>query len=252
MKLIYPTDENIARIADLWKNPKSKAALPDENGAEIEIDFAKKNPQGSSLYGIDFSKIKSGEELLDYMFGKLRSGNKENITLHDVEAAVFLLDSIYSTQLSRFDKIFQLSEHLYRLIKDEDLLEKIEHPKDLPAIVDSISKRSGSDRKNYSFATKFCSRLNPEEFPIYDRYVDMLLKKYRGKIEERTNKKLTSFDLRKYEVFLSVYEDFRQAFDLHKTYKEIDMFIWTYGKVYEKENKIQKKQKIARGGKPRL
>ena len=90
-----------------------------------------------------------------------------------------------------------------------------------PLLVSEIQKVSISDvEKNfYSFASKYCSHHNPNDYPIYDSYVDEVLRYFR-------NKKDLSFrndDLKDYDKFKSVILTFRDKFSLQKyNLKQID------------------------------
>ncbi len=88
------------------------------------------------------------------------------------------------------------------------------------------------DRRNYSFATKYCSHHRPELYPIYDRYVADVL----GELRRRTPGlfRFRGKDaLRDYATFCDAIDDFRKAYGLEAySYKDIDRYLWQLGKRY--------------------
>lgn len=87
-----------------------------------------------------------------------------------------------------------------------------------------------------SFASKYCSWINPTAFPIFDRYSKGMLY-YINKQNNYCNRKLTYADLRDYDNFCEIHEAFRKQFlredgSPRFSTKEIDMYLWLYGKKY--------------------
>lgn len=81
-----------------------------------------------------------------------------------------------------------------------------------PQVVDEIArltiKRNGAEekkRRNYSFATKYCSFHNPSSHPIYDSIVDKVLKTYQR--QDRFSSQPLG-DLKDYRRFKEVLEQF--------------------------------------------
>lgn len=82
----------------------------------------------------------------------------------------------------------------------------------------------------YSFASKFCSHHNPDAFPIYDYYVDKILKELRNQRKELSFK---NTDLTNYNTFVGVINQFRKVYGLEEySYKQIDMMLWQAGKEF--------------------
>ena len=104
-----------------------------------------------------------------------------------------------------------------------------------PGVVNQIANITISNKKKnfYSFATKYCNWHNKLKYPIYDSFVDKLLRRYRDKtnFEEFKNS-----DLKNYAKFLEVLHKFRTYFKLSDfDFKKIDNFLWMYGKeVFKK------------------
>lgn len=75
----------------------------------------------------------------------------------------------------------------------------------------------------YSFASKVFSFMYPNEYPIMDRYVVNMLKTY-------LNSGISSWG--DYQKYIEAYKRFKEKFNLNiLSYKEIDKFLWTYGKL---------------------
>lgn len=91
-----------------------------------------------------------------------------------------------------------------------------------------IKSRTGKELQFLSFATKYCSRHNTVDYPIYDYYVERLLTYFRDK------ERFSSFsvgDLRDYHVFKQTILAFKEAYSLHKfSVKQIDQYLWQLGK----------------------
>ena len=167
---------------------------------------------------------KPGDELLTDVFSGIR--NAEDPTLKQVQEAVIILNSLYNTNLQN---VITTS----RNIKDQlpALLGKISK-RDI-TVIDDITKinKQGEDaqfnRKIYSFATKFCSFINPS-YPIFDRFSSNLL----FMILNRYDEQFPLEDLGDYSVFCRKYEDFRSKYSLDNTdLKNTDTFLWMYGKI---------------------
>ncbi|MDE5836281.1 MAG: hypothetical protein K2H50_04675, partial [Paramuribaculum sp.] len=97
-------------------------------------------------------------------------------------------------------------------------------------LVEEIALVDG--RRNYSFATKYCSHHQPLLYPIFDRYVCDVLTELRrrnpGAFRFRNKKELTV-----YPTFRRAIDDFRQAYRLDNySYKDIDRYLWLLGKDF--------------------
>ena len=84
-----------------------------------------------------------------------------------------------------------------------------------------------SERRYYSFATKFCSWHNPEAYVIHDGNVNKCLWRYQKR------DKFSRFrrdDLYDYEQLTRIIGAFKDHYELHSfTSKEIDKFLWRIG-----------------------
>lgn len=239
-----PTTNRIKEFVALWEGKKNTERF------EVTINGAQANLCDGQMFGMDFRAIRKEEELLEAKFDILKKQSKDTLDEGFIIEIVRLLDSIYSTQL-KYPTIFAI--RLHKLLQAEnDLLEKIKSPKESQCFqeeakcVDEIARIKDPDSKwelnnAYSFATKFCNRINPSRFPIYDSYVDSLLWYYRFDIVDKNFRRK---ELKNYSKFIQVYNCYREAWHLDAglNYKQIDVFMWTYGKAIKKlqEGKTKK------------
>ena len=165
------------------------------------------------------------ETALDKLFFTLAP---TNTCIEDILLKVSTLNDFYSTNIF---SVFPVAKHILSLDIDERL-----HQGD-PTLVDAIKTVDG--RNHYSFATKYCSHHNPFEFPIYDSYVEKVLKHFRD------TDGFCSFankDLKHYKKFKQIILDFRIYYGLTQyTLKEIDQYIWQLGKEYFPKTYYSKK-----------
>lgn len=143
-----------------------------------------------------------------------------NIDIRDVLTKVSVLNSFYSTNI--YDEV-EMAKHIVSLNVDMRLMSG-----DL-TLVDDIALIPGKKRKEYSFATKYCSHHNNAKFPIYDSYVVKVLKEF-----NKTYKfsKFKEDDLKDYKRFNEVLVDFKHFFELNRySLKQIDQYIWLMGKT---------------------
>ena len=88
------------------------------------------------------------------------------------------------------------------------------------------------------FATKYCSHHNPLEYPIYDSYVDKVLRYFR---DTDGFCDFESDDLKQYDKFKQIVLAFRTYYHLEQyTLKEIDQYLWQLGKDYFPKNYSKK------------
>ena len=163
------------------------------------------------------------EKALEKLFGTLCRNNKD---MNDIIIKICALNTIYSTNIYEICKMGEVIKEsgVDQGLKDIDL-----------GLVDRISKKAkekiGSSA--YSFASKYCSHHAPEEYPIYDSYVDIILKYYRDHRKEEQKKPFIFENkaLNTYPSFCGVINDFMDSYDLHDFhYKQIDIFLWQEGK----------------------
>lgn len=165
----------------------------------------------------------SQEKAVDRVF-KDYSSNK---ILENILIKCSVLNDFYSTNIF---KIYPVAKHILELNIDERLKAGD------PSLVDEIAKiKLGSTEKNfYSFASKYCSHHNQLEFPIYDSYVQKVLKYYRN------SDRFFEFDdndLKVYSKFKNILIRFRSFYNLEMyNLKELDKYLWQFGKEYFPKN----------------
>ena len=163
------------------------------------------------------------------------------IDLKSVIIKCSVLNDFYSTNIF---KVFPVAKHIVEIPKIEDKLKSGD-----PSLVREIAKvKLGQEDKEkekylYSFASKFCSHHNEKAYPIYDSYVDAMLRYFRN----QKKLKFRNEDLKDYDKFKAILKEFRKTFRLEEySLKEIDKYLWQAGKAYmpkEYKPKSEKKEK---------
>ena len=147
-----------------------------------------------------------------------------NHNLEHVLLKVAAINSLYSTKIYALPPV---AENIVRLQIDAelergelDLVNKI-----------AIVKVGAKTRRNYSFATKYCSCHKPECYPIYDSLVAQLLCEYQKKDGFAGATDLKMEELRLYPGYRNVVDKFMAYYKLDTIgYMNVDKFLWLYGK----------------------
>ena len=93
----------------------------------------------------------------------------------------------------------------------------------------------------WSFASKYCSFCCPNSYPIMDRYSKGMLYRIAKQIEKDKHQQLggrtyTKKDMDDYKTFCEVHRAFRalinKTLGIEYTTKDIDKYLWYYGKKY--------------------
>lgn len=160
------------------------------------------------------------ENSLNKLFFDLIPENKE---IEDILIKSSTLNDFYSTNIF---SIFPVAKHIHDLNIDKRLKKG-----DL-TLVEDISNVKELNKIFYSFATKYCSHHNPKDFPIYDSYVDKVLRYFRKK-DKFTNFK--NEDLKDYIKFREILFEFAKYYNIEEySLKDLDRYLWQLGKVYFK------------------
>lgn len=97
-------------------------------------------------------------------------------------------------------------------------------------VIDIIADGKGKSNR-YSFATKFCSFVSSDLFPIFDSVSSTLLYAYLKDSGYNINRDYMGI----YRYYLEAYDTFIEEFHLQgKSYKEIDKYLWLYGTAISK------------------
>lgn len=157
---------------------------------------------------------------LNRLFFELAPENKD---IADILLKVTALNQFYSTNIF---SVYPVAEHIKALDIDMRLKAGDE------SLVDDIRivELNGKTKNFYSFASKYCSHHRPNAYPIYDSYVDEVLRYFRD------TDCFTSFrteELKNYKRFKEILMTFRAYYGLEQfSLKEIDKYLWQFGKEY--------------------
>lgn len=170
---------------------------------------------------------------------KLFSAFPENKKLEDILLKISVLNDMYSTNILG---TFKMTEHIQQLDIDERLKSGD------PELVNDIAqghgirtKKNNTELNFYSFATKYCNWHNQDLYAIYDSFVDKVLMAYKRQ-DKFSNFKQS--DLKMFPKFKKIINDFVTHYELTQyTLKEIDKFLWMYGKEKFPPNYSKKKQR---------
>jgi len=160
------------------------------------------------------------EDALNKLFFELCPENNDIVS---VLLKCSTLNDFYSTNIF---SIYPVAKHILSLNIDERL-----KAGDVTLVRDiQFIEISGKQRNFYSFATKYCSHHNPVDYPIYDSYVDAVLR-YFQKVDGFMN--FSQTDLKDYVGFKSILEGFQKRYKLEAfSLKQIDQYIWQLGKEF--------------------
>lgn len=186
-------------------------------------------------YQISWEKLDSyreQERALNRLFFDLIPENKD---IADILLKVATLNHFYSTNIF---SIYPVAKHIKDLNIDERLKAGDE------SLVDDIKAVDfdGTNKNLYSFASKYCSHHNPNIYPIYDSYVDRILRYYR---DTDCFSDFSTTELKNYKRFKAILLAFRAYYGLEQfSLKEIDKYLWQLGKEYfpKSNNKSQRKK----------
>ena len=170
------------------------------------------------------SKMLEQEYALSILFQHFYQNNN----LQNVLVKVSCLNDFYSTNIR---DTYSVAKVIYQLNIDTRLQNG-----DL-TLVDDIAaeteKKCKSARREYSFATKYCSFHRPDVYPIFDSRNEEILRYYRKDIS------IFPFTLRKsYKDYVKIINKYREIFGLECfSYKEIDRFNWIFCNLKNEETK---------------
>lgn len=170
------------------------------------------------------------EDALNKLFFELCPKNTDVI---DVLLKASTLNDFYSTNIF---SIYPVAKHICSLNIDSRL-----KAGDVTLVRDIQYVTIGVTLKNfYSFASKYCSHHNPLDYPIYDSYVDEVLRYFRNRDGFSD---FQDGDLKDYIRFKGILIDFRAFYGLDKyNLKQIDQYVWLLGKDYFPKNYGKKKR----------
>ncbi|MBU3220923.1 PD-(D/E)XK nuclease family protein [Clostridium algidicarnis] len=200
---------------------------------KMDIDVPKPSIEQVEIYLTKWDGLENyhlQEDALNKLFFELCPKNTDVI---DILLKASTLNDFYSTNIF---SIYPVAKHICAL--DIDLRLKAG---DVTLVGDIQYVTIGDTLKNfYSFASKYCSHNNPLDYPIYDSYVDEVLRYFRN------HDNFSDFqdgDLKDYVKFKGILIDFRTFYGLNKyNLKQIDQYVWLLGKDYFQKNYGKKKR----------
>lgn len=160
------------------------------------------------------------ENALNKLFMEVYPNNTD---INDILIKCSSLNDFYSTNIF---SIFPVAKHILELNIDERLKNKD------TSLVNDIAKLNinGKEKCFYSFATKYCSHHFPNDFPIYDSFVEKCLMYFKKK-DRFYN--FAKEDLKDYYKFKNILLQFKNYYNIDEfNLKDIDRYLWQLGKDY--------------------
>lgn len=162
----------------------------------------------------------------DQAITKLFKTFPTNTDFEDILLKISVLNDLYSTNIYG---TYAMAKHIQSLKIDSALKTGD------PLVVNKIalghgirSSKTNRELNFYSFATKYCNWHNLEHYAIYDRFVEKVLMTYK---KQDDFSDFTRTDLKVFPTFKRVIQDFITFYNLNRhNLKEIDKFLWIYGK----------------------
>jgi hypothetical protein len=158
------------------------------------------------------------ENALNKLFFNLCPENKD---MSDILIKCSSLNDFYSTNIF---KVHNVAKHFLNQKIDERLAVG-----DLNLVMDLANiEINGKRFFFYSFATKYCSHHRPDIYPIYDSYVNKLLKYFRDRDGFMAFKET---NLKEYSKYYNIIQSFKSFYGLQEfSVKQIDKYLWQLGK----------------------
>lgn len=151
------------------------------------------------------------EEAINELFQSHYNSNK---SLKNIIIKCSVLNDFYSTNIFN---VYPVACHILELDIDDRLKNG-----DISLVSEiANNKISGKEKNFYSFASKYCSHHNQEEYPIYDYYVDQMLRHFRN-VDAFFD--FDNNDLKNYEKFKNILLKFREFYKL-ETFSLKDLIV---------------------------
>ncbi len=159
------------------------------------------------------------ERSLDKLF---KESFPHNTEIEDILIKASTLNDFYSTNIF---SIFPVAKHILALDIDDRLRAGD------PTLVQDIAvvEISGKTKNFYSFASKYCSHHNQDQYPIYDSFVEKVLMYFQKKDKFR---RFNLADLKDYPSFKEILLDFADYYGIEYGLKDLDRYLWQVGKEF--------------------
>lgn len=215
----YVTGDTVS-LSTGKEEKKVAIRIPRKNRSREDIPRPSKDEVIKYLEQWDnLENYKFQEEALDKLFFVTYPSN---VLMEDVLVKVSTLNDFYSTNIFA---AYKVAKYIISLNIDERL-----NNGDITLVGDiaKIEMDNGNIKNFYSFASKYCSHHKPLDFPIYDSFVDTLLKYFR---DTDNFYEFKNEDLKDYVKFKNILIGFRRYYGLEQfNLKEIDKYLWLLGK----------------------
>ncbi len=170
-----------------------------------------------------------GNESTDAALRRLFDTMPNNVDAGEVSVKVSALNGLYATSIYG---VVQMARHIVSLNIDDPL----SSGRADPDLVERIARleQKGKVRRNYSFATKYCSFHRPDVYPIYDSLVVEILN---GLLKQ--GEAFDTFEPGEtwngdYGVYCRSVAGFRRHFGLDEfSIRDIDKYLWMVAKEHQ-------------------
>lgn len=204
----------------------AQPAAPVQRRKNLDIDVPTPSKEQVEHYLAKWDTLESyrlQENALNALFFKLCPKNTD---ISDILLKVTTLNDFYSTNIY---SVYPMAQHILSLNIDARL-----EAGDI-TLVNDIRHIA---RDCYSFATKYCSHHNPSAYPIYDSFVDKVLKYFRNRDSFAS---FTNEELKNYARFKDLLIEFQAFYGISDyNLKLLDKYLWLLGKDYFKKESKKK------------
>ena len=192
----------------------------------VSVQFVPIQPFRSGGSAVQF--YRSRQVLDKLFFGEFRSNND----IHNILIKCCTLNDFYSTHIF---SVYSVAKHILKLNIDESLNKGDESLVEKIANIDIVNNKGKlTHHCFYSFASKYCSHHNPKAFPVFDSYVEKILKHFR---RDNENFQFRNEELKNYPSFKKVLLRFQELYGITKYVpKDLDRYLWQLGKDFYSNN----------------
>ena len=185
----------------------------------------------------EYLKILASEKYLRYRIEEtalqsLINKYPDNSDFNGVFIKVTMLNLYYNTRLQN-SFIISVAKRIHGIKNFDKRLKE----GDVNLLSDISIPNTKEEHKCFSFATKYCVLHNPDKFVIYDSIVRKALKQCRDEelISDYKAYEPDDYlkDIERYRKYMDVLKEFQQKCEIGSL-RDLDWFLWTYGKENSK------------------
>lgn len=202
-KLIKPDSETVGRFNKFWDG------VENIQEAEVSIFEGEKPISINGYLPEDYKDYKANDDTI------------KELLKTDLTKALKVINKCYHTRLRITDALERDTSWWYRSDNEIKVRDgSFKH------FIKLCKKETG--KWAYSYATKVYNFINPKEYPIIDSYAVTILNEYMKSVSNN----IPRANWGNYEAYRETYREFVQKNGLQKfTYKQIDIFLWTYAYI---------------------